>query len=128
MIVFEPSPIGIGRMELYDMRDGRGLLGSITARPAGLKKMDKRVIRLSDCLSITPAPGESCPTDCSAFFLNTITCTYTIATPTREDWMSVLCQLAFQVGLILHCRFDENVVQAFIPRSKPDLNLTLFFL
>ncbi|XP_057206098.1 docking protein 2 [Triplophysa rosa] len=96
LIVFEPSPTGIGRMELYDMRDGRGLLGSGTARPAGLKKMDKRVIRLSDCLSITPAPGESCPTDCSAFFLNTITCTYTIATPTREDWMSVLCQLAFQ--------------------------------
>ncbi|KAA0709629.1 Docking protein 3 [Triplophysa tibetana] len=98
LIVFEPSPIGIGRMELYDMRDGRGLLDSITSRPAGLNKMDKRVIRLSDCLSITPAPGESCPTDSSAFFLNTITCTHTIAAPTREDWMSVLCQLAFQAS------------------------------
>ncbi|XP_039505086.1 docking protein 2 isoform X2 [Pimephales promelas] len=96
LVLFEPSPAGIGRMELYDMRDGGGLKGFAIARPAGLRKMDKRVIRLTDCLSITPAPGESCPTDCSAFFLNTTSCTYTIAAPTREDWISVLCQLAFQ--------------------------------
>lgn len=101
MVVFETSSTGIGRMELYDVRDAWGLLGSGTARPAGLKKMDKRVIRLSDCLSITPAPGESCPRDCSAFFLNTVTCTYTIAAPTRESWMSVLHQLAFQVGFCI---------------------------
>lgn len=99
-MVFEPSSIGIGRMELYEVRDGWGLLGLGTARPAGLKKMDKRVIRLSDCLSITPAPRESCPTGCSAFFLNTVTCTYTIAAPIHEGWMSVLCQMAFQVGVL----------------------------
>ncbi|XP_077104185.1 uncharacterized protein dok3 [Siphateles boraxobius] len=96
LILFEPSPAGIGRMELYDMRDGGGLKGLVVARPAGLRKADKRVIRLTDCLSITPAPGESCPKDCSAFFLNTTSCTYTIAAPTREDWISVLCQIAFQ--------------------------------
>ncbi|XP_067312583.1 docking protein 2 isoform X2 [Pseudorasbora parva] len=96
LVLFEPSPAGIGRMELYDMRDGGGLKGFIFARPAGLRKMDKRVIRLTDCLSITPAPGERCPTDCSAFFLNTTSCTYTIAAPTWEDWISVLCKLAFQ--------------------------------
>ncbi|XDV37578.1 hypothetical protein PO909_007156 [Leuciscus waleckii] len=96
LILFEPSPAGIGRMELYDMRDGGGLKGFAIARPAGLRKTDKRVIRLTDCLSITPAIGESCPTDCSAFFLNTTSCTYTIAAPSREDWISVLCQLAFQ--------------------------------
>lgn len=83
-------------MELYDMRDG-GLKGFSISRPAGLRKTDKRVIRLTDCLSITPAPGESCPADCSAFFLNTTSCTYTIAAPTKEDWVSVLCQGAFQV-------------------------------
>ncbi|XP_067237969.1 docking protein 3 [Chanodichthys erythropterus] len=95
LVLFEPSPAGVGRMELYDMRDG-GLKGFSISRPAGLRKTDKRVIRLTDCLSITPAPGESCPTDCSAFFLNTTSCTYTIAAPTREDWISVLCQRAFQ--------------------------------
>ncbi|XP_016421175.1 docking protein 2-like [Sinocyclocheilus rhinocerous] len=96
LILFEPSPAGIGRMELYDMRDRGGLIGSAIARPSGLRKTDKRVIRLTDCLSITPAPGESCPTECSAFFLNTTSCTYTIAAPAQEDWITVLCQLAFQ--------------------------------
>ncbi|XP_026136111.1 docking protein 3-like [Carassius auratus] len=96
LILFEPSPAGIGRMELYDMRDRGGLTGSAIPRPSGLRKMDKRVIRLTDCLSITPAPGESCPTGCSAFFLNTISSTYTIAAPSQEDWINVLCQVAFQ--------------------------------
>ncbi|XP_073676307.1 uncharacterized protein dok3 [Garra rufa] len=96
LILFEPSPAGIGRIELYDMRDRGGLMGSAIARPSGLRKTDKRVIRLTDCLSITPAPGESCPTECSAFFLNTTSCTYTIAAPTQEDWITILCQLAFQ--------------------------------
>uniref|UniRef100_A0A672P7Y2 IRS-type PTB domain-containing protein n=1 Tax=Sinocyclocheilus grahami TaxID=75366 RepID=A0A672P7Y2_SINGR len=86
---------GIGRMELYDMRDRGGLMGFAAARPSGLRKTDKRVIRLTDCLSITPAPGESCPTDCSAFFLNTTSCTYTIAAPTQEDWMTVLSSVGF---------------------------------
>lgn len=79
------------------MRDRGGLMGSAAARPSGLRKTDKRVIRLTDCLSITPAPGESCPTGCSAFFLNTISSTYTIAAPSQEDWINVLCQVAFQV-------------------------------
>ncbi|XP_052471328.1 docking protein 3-like [Carassius gibelio] len=96
LILFEPSSSGIGRMELYDMRDRGGLMGSAAARPSGLRKTDKRVIRLTDCLSITPAPGESCPKDCSAFFLNTTSCTYTIAAPSQENWMTILCQLAFQ--------------------------------
>uniref|UniRef100_A0A8C1EFC8 IRS-type PTB domain-containing protein n=1 Tax=Cyprinus carpio carpio TaxID=630221 RepID=A0A8C1EFC8_CYPCA len=98
LILFEPSSVGIGRMELYDMRDRGGLMGSAAARPSGLRKTDKRVIRLTDCLSITPALGESCPKDCSAFFLNTTSCTYTIAAPTQEDWMTILCQLAFQIS------------------------------
>ncbi|XP_052005854.1 uncharacterized protein LOC127659910 [Xyrauchen texanus] len=96
LILFEPSSAGIGRMELFDIRDGGGLKGLTIARPKGLRKTDRRVIYLTDCLSITPAPGESCPKDCSTFFLNTISCTYTIAAPTQEDWISVLCQLAFQ--------------------------------
>ncbi|XP_052010768.1 docking protein 2-like [Xyrauchen texanus] len=96
LALFEPSPAGIGRMELYDIRDGRGLKGFTSGKPAGFRKTDRRVIRLTDCLSITPAPGESCPKECSAFFLNTTTCTFTIAAPTQEDWISVLCKLAFQ--------------------------------
>ncbi|KTG31626.1 hypothetical protein cypCar_00008921 [Cyprinus carpio] len=42
LILFEPSSVGIGRMELYDMRDRGGLMGSAAARPSGLRKTDKR--------------------------------------------------------------------------------------
>lgn len=118
LILFDPSSPGTGRIELYDTREGRGPLGSGTTRPAGLKKTDKRMIRLSDCLSITPAPDESCPVDCSAFFLNTTSRTYTIAAPTNEGWMSALCQLAFQ-------RSDEDTGESqrdkCIPLADNDL-------
>ncbi|XP_048087967.1 docking protein 3 [Alosa alosa] len=94
MILFQPSSSGIGRIELYDVRDGP-LSFSSSARPPGLKKMEKRAIRLSDCLSIVLAPEESCPTDFGAFDLNTAQRTYTIATPMVKDWLQTLCELAF---------------------------------
>lgn len=94
MILFEPSPTGIGRLEMYDTREG---LGINALKQAGLRKADKRVIRLADCLSVTPAPGESCPSGCAAFYLNTTQRTYTLAGPKQDEWVPVLCQLAFQV-------------------------------
>ncbi|XP_072549743.1 docking protein 3 [Salminus brasiliensis] len=93
VILFEPTPMGIGRIEMYDMRDGGG--GPQT-KPTGLKKAERRVVRLADCLSITPAPGESCPTGCAAFYLNTTQRTYTLADPMQDEWVPTLCQLAFQ--------------------------------
>ncbi|KAL2077627.1 hypothetical protein ACEWY4_027131 [Coilia grayii] len=94
MILYQPSSSGIGRIELYEVKDG--LLGfSGTSRPPGLKRMEKRVIRLSDCLSISPAPEESCPTEFITFDVNTTQRMYTFATPSNEDWMQSLCELAF---------------------------------
>ncbi|XP_029369171.1 docking protein 2, partial [Echeneis naucrates] len=55
-----------------------------------------KVVRLSDLLSVTPAPKESCPQGCTAFYLNTIQCTYTLASTTSQDWLSALCLLTFQ--------------------------------
>uniref|UniRef100_A0A668AVU1 IRS-type PTB domain-containing protein n=1 Tax=Myripristis murdjan TaxID=586833 RepID=A0A668AVU1_9TELE len=69
----------IGRMELYSIRD-----------------TFDRVVRLSDCLSVTPAPDESCPPGCKALYLNTTQCTYTLASATCQEWLTALCHLAFQ--------------------------------
>ncbi|XP_026802866.3 docking protein 2 isoform X2 [Pangasianodon hypophthalmus] len=90
--VFKPSQAGIGRIEMYDMREGAGM----SAKLAMLKKAEKRVIRLAECLSVTPALGESCPAGCTAFYLNTAQRIYTLAAPTQDDWVSALCSLAFQ--------------------------------
>ncbi|MBN3302148.1 DOK3 protein, partial [Amia calva] len=100
VILFAASPYGIGRVELYDVRDG----GSGAVGMAGkqyLKKADKKVIRLADCISITPAPGESCPKDNAAFYLNTTQRTYALASEHAQAWIAKLCQLAFK-------RNDEN--------------------
>ncbi|KAM9457262.1 docking protein 3 isoform 2-T2 [Clarias gariepinus] len=92
VMVFKPSQVGIGRIEMYDIREGAG----VSARLAILKKAEKRVIRLSECLSVTPALSESCPAGCTAFYLNTAQRIYTLAAPTHEEWVSALCSLAFQ--------------------------------
>lgn len=92
-MVFKPSQAGIGRIEMFDVREGTG----VTAKLGVLKKAEKRVIRLAECLSVTPAPGESCPVDCTAFYLNTAQRIYTLAAPTQDEWVPALCSLAFQV-------------------------------
>ncbi|XP_046721765.1 docking protein 2 isoform X2 [Silurus meridionalis] len=90
--VFRPSQVGIGRIEMCDIREGAG----VSAKLGALKKAEKRVIRLAECLSVTPALAESCPADCAAFYLNTAQRTYTLAAPVEEDWVSIICSLAFQ--------------------------------
>ncbi|XP_048884187.1 docking protein 3 [Brienomyrus brachyistius] len=88
MMLFPASSSGIGRVELYVVRDGQ-------MKP-GIWKAGRRVIRLADCLSICPALEESCPPDHMAFYLNTTQRTYALAAESHEDWVSRLCQLAFQ--------------------------------
>lgn len=90
-MVFKPSQTGIGRIEMFDMREG-------AAKLAILKKTEKRVIRLTECLSVTPALGESCPAGCTAFYLNTTQRIYTLAATMEDDWIPTICSLAFQVN------------------------------
>lgn len=97
MQLYQPSASGVGRIELYEMKDGPLGFSGGTSKPPGLKRMEKRVIRLTDCLSISPAPEESCPNEFSAFDVNTTQRTYTFAAPCNEDWMQTLCELAFLV-------------------------------
>ncbi|XP_020784114.1 docking protein 3 isoform X2 [Boleophthalmus pectinirostris] len=89
MALYKPSSTGVGRLELYTVVDNN------TAAMYDNKKA-RKVVRLSDCLSVTSAPKESCPTDCEAFYLNTTSEIYTLASPTTHDWISALCLLAFQ--------------------------------
>ncbi|KAK3520582.1 hypothetical protein QTP70_027498 [Hemibagrus guttatus] len=91
-MVFKPSQAGVGRIEIYDVREGAGMSAKLT----NLKKAEKRVIRLAECLSVTPALGESCPAGCTSFYLNTVHRIYTLAAPIEDEWVPTLCSLAFQ--------------------------------
>lgn len=94
-MLFAPSSYGIGRVELYNMRDG-GAGGAVPAPARQGKGADKRVIRLDDCLSVCTVAEEDCPRDCSAFYLSTAQRTYALAAPPTDDWVSIISQLAFQ--------------------------------
>uniref|UniRef100_A0A8C9UWP6 Docking protein 3 n=1 Tax=Scleropages formosus TaxID=113540 RepID=A0A8C9UWP6_SCLFO len=94
-MLFQASSSGIGRMELCSVRDGGAGLSAAALRQ-GLRRTDRTVIRLADCLSVSAAPEESCPPDCTAFYLNTTQRTYMLAAEPSHDWVSKLCQLAFQ--------------------------------
>ncbi|AWP12292.1 putative docking protein 3 [Scophthalmus maximus] len=94
LMLIKPSSTGVGRLELYTVLDNNTIRSQ---KKAGRQKApDRKVVRLSDCFSVTLAPEESCPQGCTAFYLNTTQCTYTLASTTSQDWLSALCLIAFQ--------------------------------
>ncbi|XP_072289533.1 docking protein 3 [Eucyclogobius newberryi] len=96
MALYKSSSSGVGRLELHTVVDGNTAAMYEQKKTVRPKSQARKVVRLSDCLSVTSASKESCPTDCEAFYLNTKSVTYTLASPTTQDWISALCLLAFQ--------------------------------
>ncbi|XP_043982106.1 docking protein 3-like [Gambusia affinis] len=90
MMLFKPSSMGVGRLEFRSISDSEQLKASRQ------KTQERKVVRFSDCLSVTPAAKESCPARCTAFYLNTTQHTYTFASTESQDWISALCSLVFQ--------------------------------
>nr|XP_042700237.1 docking protein 3 isoform X2 [Chrysemys picta bellii] len=91
--LFATGPWGVARLETCDARDnGSG------PEKTSLRKCERRVIRLADCVSVGPADAPSCPKDTAAFYLNTIDKSHVLAAEQRDEWIAQLCQLAFQGG------------------------------
>ncbi|XP_055667755.1 docking protein 3 isoform X2 [Falco peregrinus] len=88
--LFAASPSGVARMENFDVRDDGMTLEKT------LQRSTRRVIRLSDCVSVGPAGIESCPKATAAFYLTTTEKSYVLAAEQRDEWITQLCQLAFQ--------------------------------
>lgn len=93
MVLYKPSSTGVGRLELYTHNN------PFTEQKKGIwqKTPEKKVVRSSDCLSITPALTESCPPGCTAFYLTTTQCNFMLASTESKQWLSVLCLLTSQV-------------------------------
>ncbi|XP_054698034.1 docking protein 3 [Grus americana] len=89
--LFAASPSGVARMEKFDVRDDGTAL-----EKTSLRRCARRVIRLSDCVSVGPAGTESCPKATAAFYLTTTEKSYVLAAEQRDEWITQLCQLAFQ--------------------------------
>ncbi|XP_031454002.1 docking protein 3 isoform X1 [Phasianus colchicus] len=89
--LFAASPFGVARMEKFDARDDG------TVPDTSLRRCARRVIRLSDCVSVGPMGPENCPKATAAFYLTTTEKNYVLAAEQRDEWIEQLCQLAFQV-------------------------------
>ncbi|XP_009982244.1 PREDICTED: docking protein 3, partial [Tauraco erythrolophus] len=89
--LFAASPSGVARMEKFDVRDD-----GTAMEKTSLRRCTRRVIRLSDCVSVGPAGTESCPKATTAFYVTTTEKSYVLAAEQRDEWIAQLCQLAFQ--------------------------------
>ncbi|XP_038140545.1 docking protein 3-like [Cyprinodon tularosa] len=94
MVLFKPSSTGVGRLEFCSASDGNAFSDQLKA--SRQKTSERKVVRLTDCLSVTPALKESCPARCTAFYLNTTQSTYTFASVESQSWIHALSTLAFQ--------------------------------
>lgn len=95
VLLVKSSSMRVGRLEFYTVFE------VVDQKKVGLlKPPEKKVVLLNDCLSITPAPKESCPPGCTAFYLKTPQCNYTLASTASQEWQNALGRLAIQVSHI----------------------------
>ncbi|XP_070711024.1 docking protein 1b [Pempheris klunzingeri] len=103
-VLYPASQNGIARLEFYDSPAGGGGGvggGSGSGSNEKTRKLDKKIIRLSECISILPSLTESCPKDnMAAFCVETNDKTHVFAAERNvaKDWMDTMCDIAFQGG------------------------------
>uniref|UniRef100_A0A8C9EIC0 Docking protein 1 n=1 Tax=Pavo cristatus TaxID=9049 RepID=A0A8C9EIC0_PAVCR len=94
--LFPASQHGVARLEFFDCKEAAGPAGRL-----GTRRLDKTVVRLADCTSVTPAPSESGPrAGTAAFRLETSGRSYLLAAEQQqqsEEWVAKLCEIAFPV-------------------------------
>ncbi|XP_051988081.1 docking protein 1-like [Xyrauchen texanus] len=93
-VLYPASQNGIARLEFYDCS------GCASDKPS-TKKMDKKIIRLSECISILPAVTETClKENMAAFCVETNDKTYVFAAEKHitNEWVEKMCEIAFQGG------------------------------
>ncbi|CAB1345611.1 unnamed protein product [Coregonus sp. 'balchen'] len=91
-VLYPASQNGIARLEFYDCSGG-----GASDKP-NTKKLDKKIIRLSDCISILPSLTEACPKDnMSAFCVETNDKTHVLAAErsVSTEWVEKMCEIAF---------------------------------
>uniref|UniRef100_A0A8C9SYQ0 Docking protein 1 n=1 Tax=Scleropages formosus TaxID=113540 RepID=A0A8C9SYQ0_SCLFO len=109
-VLYAPSPTGVARLEL---REGRRAEG---ARP---RRSDRKVLRLSECVSVQEAPDEPGPEEDTAVFRVATAeraLAFAAARSAASDWVHELCRIAFQVlagpAPLTRMTMEENLIYA----------------
>lgn len=82
-------------MEFFDCKEGAAPADRINT-----KRLDKKIVRLADCVSVAPALDCTPKEGFAAFCLETSSRTYVFAAEPQEaaDWVEKLCEAAFLVS------------------------------
>uniref|UniRef100_A0A8C6UDV9 Docking protein 1b n=1 Tax=Neogobius melanostomus TaxID=47308 RepID=A0A8C6UDV9_9GOBI len=107
----------IARLEFFDSSSGA----------AKTRKLDKKIIRLSECISILPSLTENGPKDnMSAFCVETNDKTHVFAAEKHlaKEWMDLMCDIAFQVKLRSVVVLGRPQVELVPLAGAPDLQMS----
>ncbi|XP_062430998.1 docking protein 1 [Rhea pennata] len=91
-VLYPASQHGVARLEFFECKDQAGVPEKLSS-----KRLDKKIVRLADCISVAPA-AESGPRDgTAAFCLETSDRSYLFAADKQqsEEWVAKLCEIAF---------------------------------
>eukprot|EP00062_Callorhinchus_milii_P023456 gi/632982334/ref/XP_007908080.1/ PREDICTED: uncharacterized protein LOC103189472 [Callorhinchus milii] len=124
--LYSASPFGIARLQQFD--------SSNAIDKQNTKKVERRIIRLSDCISISQVLSETPPKEMSAFCISTIDKTYVMAVQKCEmsGWIERICELAFQNTNMKwpkehspHLKMEENEIYSSMAEAPPVNNFTV---
>ncbi|KAL4660952.1 docking protein 1 isoform X1 [Arapaima gigas] len=118
-VLYPASQNGIARLEFFDC--------SNASEKPNTKKLDKKIIRLAECISILPALTEVCPKEnMAAFCVETNDKTHVFAADkqTSAEWVEKMCELAFQGGSGLDSNGQQELKMAenLIYYSREEVN------
>ncbi|KAM3831686.1 docking protein 1 [Vipera latastei] len=91
-VLYPASPHRVARLEFFDCKEGAAPADRINT-----KRLDKKIVRLADCVSVAPALDCTPKEGFAAFCLETSSRTYVFAAEPQEaaDWVEKLCEAAF---------------------------------
>ncbi|XDB55040.1 hypothetical protein AB1E18_008511 [Capra hircus] len=95
-VLYPASPHGVARLEFFDHKGSSSGGGRGSSR-----RLDCKVIRLAECVSVAPVAVESPPEPgAAAFRLDTAQRSHLLAAdaPSSAAWVQTLCQNAFPKG------------------------------
>ncbi|XP_069488621.1 docking protein 1 [Ambystoma mexicanum] len=93
VVLYPASQFGVARLEFFDTKESSAQM----ERP-NTKRLDRKIVRLAECLSILPLPTETCPKiNMAAFYVETNDKSYIFAAEKQDstEWISKLCEIAF---------------------------------
>uniref|UniRef100_A0A8C7A7P6 Docking protein 1 n=1 Tax=Nothoprocta perdicaria TaxID=30464 RepID=A0A8C7A7P6_NOTPE len=94
-VLYPASQHGVARLEFFECKEP-----CAPPERLGTKRLDKKIVRLADCISVAPAAESGPRHGTAAFCLETSERSYLFAADEQQsqEWVAKLCEIAFPVS------------------------------